>query len=103
MMNLLSVRVLPRALKISVSGKFNMVVHFESFRSNRDVDSLMIVERSGIKNDEFIVRASPATSLKNLGVRKIQYGRAFRVLHGSFSKPLLPNVIGRDHMIGKPS
>src|SRR5271156_4956573 len=70
--------------------------------ANRNIDSLMIIKSSGIKNNELVVRPSAATSLKNFGVRKIQYRRAFRLLHGSSVESFLPNVIGGDHVIGKP-
>src|SRR5271156_7083586 len=70
--------------------------------ANRNIDSLMIIKSSGIKNNELVVRSRAAASLKNFGVRKIQYSRTFRFLHGSSAEPFLPNVIGRDHVIGKP-
>src|SRR5450432_4867996 len=70
--------------------------------ANRNIDSLVIVKSPGIKNNELVVRPSAATSLKNFGVRKIQYSRTFGLLHGSSVEPFLPNVIGRDHVIGKP-
>src|SRR5271170_4918141 len=70
--------------------------------ANRNIDSLMIIKSSGIENNELVVRSSASASLKNLGVRKIQYRRTFGLLHGSSVEPFLPNVIGRDHVIGKP-
>src|SRR5271156_5173320 len=78
----------------------NLVLN-ERQSANGNVDSLMIIESAGIQNNEAVVRSSPAPSLKNFSVGEIQDGRAFGFLYRSFLKPLLPNVVGRDHVVGK--
>src|SRR3984885_15772035 len=71
--------------------------------ANCNVDSLVVIERPRIQNYESIIRSRPAASPENFSVRKIQYGRAFGSLHRSFLKPFLPNMVGRDHVVGKPA
>ena len=81
--------------------RFRNLILNERQSANCYVDTLMVIKRARVQNNESIVRSIPATRLENFRVWKIQYGRTFRSLHGPLLQALLPNVVGRDHVVGK--